>query len=150
MSPDDAARDLYRRVIDGWNAGDAEAMTAPMAADALMIGFDGSQVIGRDQIAAELGGIFADHETANYVTKVRRVWELGEDTALLWAVAGMPSPETSEIMPDRNAVQTLVAARGPGAWSVALFQTTPAQLHGREELSGALTQELSEALAGQD
>ena len=57
--------------------------------------------------------------------------ELSEDTALLWAVAGMPSPETSEIMPDRNAVQTpspetseimpdrnavqtLVAARGPG------------------------------------
>jgi hypothetical protein len=39
---------------------------------------------------------------------------LSEDTALLWAVAGMPSPETSEIMPDRNAVQTLVAARGPG------------------------------------
>ena len=35
MSPDDAARDLYRRVIDGWNAGDAETMTAPMAADAL-------------------------------------------------------------------------------------------------------------------
>ena len=26
----------------------------------------------------------------------------------------MPSPETSEIMPDRNAVQTLVAARRPG------------------------------------
>jgi hypothetical protein len=36
--PDAAARDLYRRVIDGRNAGDAEGMTAPTAADALMIG----------------------------------------------------------------------------------------------------------------
>jgi uncharacterized protein (TIGR02246 family) len=121
-----------------------------MAADALMIGFDGSQIVGRDQIAAELGGIFADHKTAKYVTKVPRVWELSEDTALLWAVAGMPSPETSEIMADRNAVQTLVAARGPEGWSAALFQTTPAQLHGREELSEALTHELREELTGQD
>jgi uncharacterized protein (TIGR02246 family) len=67
VSPDDAPRDLYRRVIDGWNAGDAEARTAPMAADALMIGFDGSQVVGRDQIAAELGGIFADGESGRMV-----------------------------------------------------------------------------------
>ena len=70
MSPDDAARDLYRRVIDGWNAGDAEAMTAPMAADALD-------------------------------DRLRRQ-------------AAESSAETSEIMPDRKAVQTLVAARGPG------------------------------------
>jgi hypothetical protein len=30
MSLDEAARDLYRRVIEGWNAGDAEAMAAPI------------------------------------------------------------------------------------------------------------------------
>jgi uncharacterized protein (TIGR02246 family) len=145
MSPEEAARDLYRRVIEGWNAGDAEAMAEPIASDGLMIGFDGSQLVGRDEVAAELGRIFADHETAKYVTKVRRVWELSDDAGLLWAVVGMPSPDTSEIMPDRNAVQTLLATRGPDGWSVALFQTTPAQLHGRDDLSEALTRELSEA-----
>ena len=150
MSPDEAARDLYRRVIEGWNAGDAEAMAAPIAADGLMIGFDGSQLVGRDEIAAELGRIFADHETAKYVTKVRRVWELGADAGLLWALVGMPSPETSEIMPDRNAVQTLLATQGAEGWSVALFQTTPAELHGRDDLSEALTRELGEAQAEQD
>jgi uncharacterized protein (TIGR02246 family) len=144
MNAEEAVSDLYRRVIDGWNAGDAEAMAAPIAADGLMIGFDGSQLVGRDEVAAELGRIFADHETAGYVTKVRRVWELSEDAGLLWAVVGMPSPETAEIMPDRNAVQTLLATRGLEGWSVALFQTTPAQLHGREDLSEALTRELSD------
>jgi uncharacterized protein (TIGR02246 family) len=146
MSPEDEIRDLYRQVIDGWNAGDAAAMAGPMAPDALMIGFDGSQLQGRDEIEAELGRIFADHETASYVTKLRAVTTLGPDAALLWAVAGMPSPGTSEIMPDRNAVQTLVARRDSNGWSVALFQTTPAQLHGRNDLSHALTEELSKEL----
>jgi uncharacterized protein (TIGR02246 family) len=149
MSPEDAVRDLYGQVIDGWNAGDAAAMAAPMAPDALMIGFDGSQLHGRDEVEAELGRIFADHETASYVTKVRAVSKLGGEAALLWAVAGMPSPETSEVMPDRNAVQTLVARRDSNGWSVALFQTTPAQLHGREDVREALTEELSKELAQQ-
>jgi uncharacterized protein (TIGR02246 family) len=147
MSAEEAVRDLYRRVVEGWNAGDAEAMAAPVARDGLMIGFDGSQLVGRDEIASELGRIFADHATADYVTKVRRVWELSDDAALLCAVVGMPSPETGDIIPDRNAVQTLLATRGPEGWSVALFQTTPAQLHGRDDLSEALTKELSEAQA---
>jgi uncharacterized protein (TIGR02246 family) len=149
MSPEDAARDLYGRVIAGWNAGDARAMAAPMAPDGLMIGFDGSQLQGRDEIEAELGRIFGDHQTASYVTKVRAVSTLGGDGAFLWAVAGMPSPETSEIIPDRNAVQTLVARRDSNGWSVALFQTTPAQLHGRDDLRKALTEELSQELTQQ-
>ena len=99
MSPEDAARDLYGRIIAGWNAGDARAMAAPMAPDALMIGFDGSQLQGRDEIEAELGRIFA--------------------------------------RPDSNG------------WFVALFQTTPAQLHGRDDLREALTEELSKELAQQ-
>jgi uncharacterized protein (TIGR02246 family) len=134
-------------VIDGWNAGDADSMAAPLAADGLMIGFDGSQLVGQGEVAAALERIFADHETARYVTKVRRVWELSDNAGLLWAVAGMPSPETAEIMPDRNAVQTLLATRAPKGWSVALFQTTPAQLHGRDDLSEALTAELRDELA---
>jgi hypothetical protein len=35
-----------------------------------------------------------------------------------------------------------------GGWSVALFQTTPAQFHGLPELSEALTAELSALLSG--
>jgi uncharacterized protein (TIGR02246 family) len=135
---------LYRRLIDGWNAGDAEEMAGSLAQDGLVIGFDGSQMLGRDDAAAELRRIFADHETARYVTKVRTVRALGEDAGLLHAVAGMVPPEESEIMPERNAIQTVVARRDHDGWSVALFQTTPARFDGRLELSAALTRELAE------
>ena len=51
-------------------------------------------------------------------------------------------------MPDRNAVQTVVAHRGEDGWSVVLFQTTPAQFHGRPDLAEALTAELAELVPG--
>jgi uncharacterized protein (TIGR02246 family) len=148
VSPEDAVTGLYERLIAGWNDHDAEAMAAAVAADGLVIGFDGSQMLGRDEVAAQLGQIFADHETAAYVTKVRSTTALGPGAAMLHAVAGMVPPGGSEIMPDRNAIQTVVGSERDGDWSVALFQTTPAQFHGRPELTEALTAELSERLRG--
>jgi uncharacterized protein (TIGR02246 family) len=148
MNAEDAVVDLYRRLVDGWNNADAEAMAGALAPDGVVVGFDGSQMLGRDEAARELGGIFADHETATYVVKVRSAKPLGADAALLHAVAGMVPPGGSEIMPDRNVIQTVVAKRDDDGWLVALFQTTPAQFHGRPELSEALTGELSALLSG--
>jgi uncharacterized protein (TIGR02246 family) len=136
--------DLYRRLIDGWNANDAAAMAEPMAPEALVIGFDGSQMVGKNEIESQLAQIFADHRTATYVAKVRSVQMLGVDAALLHAVVGMVPPDGDQIIPERNAVQTVVAAREAGKWRVMLFQTTPAQFHGRPDLSQALTSELAE------
>jgi uncharacterized protein (TIGR02246 family) len=146
MSLEDDVAGLYRRLIAGWNSADADAMAASVASDGLVVGFDGSQMFGRDEVATELGRIFADHETATYVTKIRSVKALGPDGALLHAVAGMVPPGGSEVMPDRNSIQTIVARRGGDGWTVALFQTTPAQFHGRPELTEALTAELNEVL----
>jgi uncharacterized protein (TIGR02246 family) len=142
----DPATALYRRLIDGWNDHDADAMGAALLENSLVIGFDGSQMIGREQVVSELRSVFADHEVARYVTKVRSVTPLGADVVLLHAVAGMVPPGASEIMPERNCIQTVVAHRAAGEWLVALFQTTPAQFHGRPELSEALTAELSQEL----
>jgi len=144
VSIDDDVTGLYQRLIAGWNKSDADAMAATIAPDGLMIGFDGSQMEGREAVASELGRIFADHETATYVTKVRAVKSLSADAAVLHAVAGMVPPGGSEIMPDRNAIQTVVAKRDDDAWSVVLFQNTPARFDGRQELAQALTAELNE------
>ena len=141
-----AATALYRRLIDGWNAHDADAMGAALLADSLVIGFDGSQMLGREEVVTGLSDVFADHEVARYVVKVRSVTPLGTDVVLLHAVAGMVPPGASEIVPERNSIQTVVACRTGGDWSVALFQTTPAQFHGRPELSQALTAELNQEL----
>jgi uncharacterized protein (TIGR02246 family) len=144
-----AATALYHRLINGWNAHDAAAMGAVLGESSLVIGYDGSQMIGRDEMVTELSRVFADHEVARYVTKIRSVTPLGADTLVLHAVAGMVPPGASEIMPERNSVQTVVAHRTGGEWLVALFQTTPAQFHGRPELSEALTEELNHELLAQ-
>ena len=52
---EDEIAELYERLIEGWNANDAAAMAAPLAQDALMIGYDGSQMSGREEVVRELG-----------------------------------------------------------------------------------------------
>ena len=83
MTTHDEVHELYHRLIDGWNASDAGAMAAVIASDGLVIGFDGSQMVGRDEIATRLGQVFSDHQTATYVTKVRATKSLGSSCALL-------------------------------------------------------------------
>jgi uncharacterized protein (TIGR02246 family) len=138
-------RDLYERMMAGWNAGDAAAMTRDFADEGQIIGFDGSEVSGRERIATYLAGIFADHKVASFVTLVREVREIAPDVMLLRAHAGMVPPGKSEINRATNAVQTLVAVRRGDRWQIALFQNTPAAWHGREDDVTALTAELQAA-----
>lgn len=133
---------LYEAVISGWNAHDGEAFAAPFAEDGTVIGFDGSEVDGRDAIAAEMASVFADHETAPYVAKVKSVRVLGSEVALLRAVVGMIPPGQAELEPARNAHQTVIAVRRDGEWGILLLQNTPAQFHGRPDLVERLTEEL--------
>lgn len=143
---DQAVRELYRALLEGWDARDAEAMAAPFAEDGEVVGFDGSRHCGRTGIAAEMAEIFARHHTPSYVAKVRSVRLLGADAAVLQAVAGLVPPGESDLEPKLNARQTVVAARLGGEWRIVLFQNTPAQLHGRPELRQALSEELRELL----
>jgi len=143
---DGAIRSLYAGLIAGWNGGDAGAMTRDFAADATMIGFDGSEIHGRDTARTYLAGIFADHQVASFVTLVREVRELAPGVALLRAEAGMVPPGQSAINPKTNAVQTLVAVERGGHWEVELFQNTPAAWHGREADAERLTAELQAKL----
>lgn len=133
---------LYLRLLDCWNQRTAEGYAELFWEDGNVVGFDGSQMNGRREIAAELGRIFADHETAAYVAKVREVRFLTGEVAVLRAVAGMVPPGQDDINPAVNAVQTLVAVRGDGQWRIAVFQNTPAAYHGRPELAEKLTEEL--------
>jgi uncharacterized protein (TIGR02246 family) len=135
-------RVLYHRLLDCWNAQDAEGFASLFAEDGHTIGFDGSPTNGRSTIARHLAEIFAHHKTARYVGIIREVRRLTDEVELLQAVAGMVPPGASEIQPEVNAVQSLVAVRHDGEWRLTLFQNTPAAFHGRPELVQALTEEL--------
>ena len=118
-------------------------MAALFAHDGHAVGFDGSEMHGPAQIVSSLTEIFASHQTAAYVDIVRGVWPIGRDAAVLVAHVGMVPPGGSQVNPQVNAVQTLVASRDPnGGWKIDLLQNTPAVYHGRPDDAARLTAEL--------
>jgi uncharacterized protein (TIGR02246 family) len=139
---------LYERLIDAWNGRDAAGMAALYAPKGSQVGFDGSIANGPGEIEALLKPIFADHPTARFVTRIRETRAIGPDTAMLRAVAGMIPPGGTDIMPERNAIQTLVASRDDGGdWRIEMFHNTPAAFDGRPEEAEKLSAELRAAMA---
>lgn len=141
-----AIRALYEQTLEGWNSRSGEAFAANFAEDGEAIGFDGSQRRGRAAIASDLQRIFDDHPTASYVRKVRSIRLLTPKAGILQAVVGMVPPGQSDIAPQVNAIQSIVAIKQSGGWRIVLLQTTPAQYHGQPELAQALTEELQQVL----
>ena len=137
---------LYQELLKRWNKRRASEMTDLFTEDGNLVGFDGSQINGRSEARTVLSQIFADHQTAAYLGIVKEVRLLSPDVAILRAVAGMIPPGESDINPEVNAVQTLVAVKQQNNWIIALFQNTPAAFHGRPELSERLTEELRQVL----
>ncbi|GLO68021.1 SgcJ/EcaC family oxidoreductase [Oceanobacillus kimchii] len=135
---------LYQTLIDAWNKRDAEGMASRFAEQGVQIGFDGSKLVGKKEILSHLVPIFENHPIPPFVTKVKNIRILGNDTAILHAIAGMIPSGKKEIDPSVNAHQTLVAVKKDDEWQIELFQNTPAQFHGRPELVVEMTKELME------
>jgi uncharacterized protein (TIGR02246 family) len=134
--------DLYYALLDAWNRHDAARYASLFTDDGYVVGFDGSEMNGRDEIEQTLSTIFADHETGRYVSEVRAERIVSDDVAMLAAVAGLVPAGESDINPELNAIQTLVAKHEDGTWRIVQFQNTPAQFHGRPKDAEALTSKL--------
>src|SRR5882757_8667310 len=119
---DDNVLRIYRNLIEGWNAADARKMTRDFADDAEIIGFDGTEMSGRERIAEYLAGIFANHKVASFVTLYRGMRLIAPGVFILRAEVGMVPPGSAKINPATNAVQTLTAVERDGSWKVELFQ----------------------------
>lgn len=143
-------RGLYETLIDWWNRRSAEDFAACFAEQGSIVGFDGTQVNGASNVVAHLTPIFADHPTPTYVTLVEDVRTVAAGAVILRAVSGLVPPGQEDIVPELNAVQTLVAVARDGVWQAELFQNTPAQFHGRPELADALTSRLRATLRTPD
>lgn len=142
----DEIKSLYQKLIDSWNKRDAEGMAKHFSEQGIQIGFDGSKVIGRNEILSHLKPIFENHPTPPFVTKVKEIRALGTDAAILQAIAGMIPLGKTDIDSTVNAHQTLVAVKKDRSWHVELFQNTPAQFHGSPELVKQMTEELKQVI----
>jgi uncharacterized protein (TIGR02246 family) len=140
--------ELYRAIIDAWNARDAERMSAAFADNGNLIGFDGSMVDTRAAIRDHLQPIFASHPTATYVALEREARVLTPDVAVVRAIAGMIPPGGTDFKPELTTVHTLVATLDratQASWKAAVFQSTPAAWHGRPGDLAAVLEELRAA-----
>lgn len=95
---------LYQQLLDAWNKRDAAAFAMLFAEDGSSIGFDGSQMNGRAEIAEQIGQIFADHQTARYIGIIREVRVIMPEVAILRAVSGMVPPGQTDIKPEVNTI----------------------------------------------
>jgi uncharacterized protein (TIGR02246 family) len=141
-----AIRSLYRALINSWNNMDANGYASLFTDDANLIGFDGSQANGKKSIQQHLTDVFAQHKVATYVIIIREIRFLTPDVVVLRSMAGMIPPGKTDINPDTNAIQTLIAQKENDVFKIALFQNTPAAWHWHPEQKEALTKELTAAI----
>ena len=143
-----AIRALYQQAMDGWNKGSGEAFAAPFAEDGDLVGFDGTHLKGRQEITSFHQQLFDTYvKGTRLVGKIRSVRFLTSDVALMHVVGGTIMAGQTDIEPERNSVQTLVATKdNKGEWSLAAFQNTRAQYLGRPEQAQSLTEELRRLL----
>jgi uncharacterized protein (TIGR02246 family) len=139
----------YQALLSAWNRRRADVFAALFTEDGVAVGFDGSQMNGRTDIATTLDAIFQSQPTGTYVSQVREVKEIARGVSLLRAVVGMVPPDDFEINPGVNAVQSVVFVRQGDEVKIALLHNTPAAFHGRRELADALTRELEEIARSQ-
>jgi uncharacterized protein (TIGR02246 family) len=141
-------RSLYQKLLASWNNNMSNDFAGLFLENGSTIGFDGSQMNGKQQIDNELNQIFSNHRVASYVGIIREIRSLAADIFIIRSVAGMVPTGKTEIMPERNAVQSLVVKKEQDKFWIALYQNTPASFDGRPELSKKLTKELQSVFNG--
>ncbi|MGH2617063.1 MAG: SgcJ/EcaC family oxidoreductase [Thermomicrobiales bacterium] len=144
---EEALRGLLRQLIDGWNQGSGEGFAAPFAEDGDQVAFDGTNFRGRQEIAAAHQQLFDRFlRGTRLVGKVTDIRMPTPDVAIMHAIGGTIMQGQTDLAPDRNSVQTLVAVKRDGRWQLAAFQNSRAEFMGRPEAAQALTAELRQLL----
>jgi uncharacterized protein (TIGR02246 family) len=128
----DAVRALYRQLMDGWNSSSGDAFAAPFADQCEFIAFDGSRFHEREALARFHEPLFKTHlKGTRLVGEVADVRWLSPDVALMHATGGTIPRGRMRPAPERDSIQTLVAARLDGTWRLVAFQNTRVRPIGR-------------------
>jgi uncharacterized protein (TIGR02246 family) len=80
-------RSLYEQMIDGWNKGSGQVFAAPYNDDSDFIGFDGTHMKGRQEIASFHQMLFDKFlKGSRLIGKIRSIRFLTPDVAIMIAV----------------------------------------------------------------
>jgi uncharacterized protein (TIGR02246 family) len=118
-------RALHQRMLDAWQHGHGERFAAPFSDDAVFIGFDGSVMRGRRQIANVHQELFDRWLKGSRLLEERtEVRFVAPDVAIVHTVGGTVMRGKAKPAPERDSIQTLIAVRSAGAWCFVTFQNT--------------------------
>jgi uncharacterized protein (TIGR02246 family) len=125
-----AVGDLYRQLMEAWNRGSGAGFAAVFTPDGDLVGFDGTHLQGRQQIASFQQQLFDKWlKGSRLVGRVTDVRFLGPDVAVLHALGG--TVLRGKQAPERESIMTLVATRDrEGDWRLAAFQNTRLRVMG--------------------
>lgn len=145
MNEELKVRKLYEQLIAFWNMRSGDKMSSLFTDDGSIVGFDGTQENGKENINVSLNEIFKNYKSNPFIYLIREIRFLSDTAALVRAVAGMMPEYGAEMNSDLNLIQSVVAVRKGEEWKIALLQNTPASWLGRPEDVKALTKELEDA-----
>lgn len=132
QADEEAVRDLFRRLLDAWGAGDGHAYGALFTADADYVAFDGTHTKGRREIAVSHQRLFDRWlKGTRLVGEVEGVRFLGPGVALVHASGGTVMRGNTGPSPERASIQTLVAVRRGERWHFAAFHNSRVRPIGR-------------------
>lgn len=141
---------VYQKLMQAWNGRDAEKFASCFANEGHAIGFDGSTMNGRAEIASTLAAVFQNERTGVYLSRVVDTRELAPGTMLLRSIVGMIPPTLIDLNLDLDltvtAVQSVVFVQQGDDIKIVLLQSTPASFRGRSEVAEALMEELEKML----
>jgi uncharacterized protein (TIGR02246 family) len=137
---------LYQKKIEGWNNGDGEKFAEPYTEDADYIGFDGTYLKGRQEIASFHQMLFDKFLSGSrLIGKIKSIRFLTSDVAVVVAIGGTIEAGQSNINPERNSIHTIIAIKHVNSkWFFTAFQNTRAQYLGRPDKVEELTRELEQ------
>ncbi|GKS61119.1 hypothetical protein YTPLAS21_05770 [Candidatus Nitrosocosmicus sp.] len=149
MSNEDmiALQALYRKKIEGWNEADGQKFAEPYSEDADFIGFDGTHLSGRCEIAEFHQMLFDKFLKGSLlIGKIKSIKFPIPNVAIIVAISGTIEANQTGINPERNSIHTIVAINHKDSkqWYFTAFQNTRATYMGRPEKTAQLTQEIEQ------
>ncbi|MGC5172032.1 SgcJ/EcaC family oxidoreductase [Microbacterium sp. DT81.1] len=140
-----AVRELFRRLLEAWAAGDAERYGALFTEDADYVAFDGVNQKGRAAIVGGHRPLFEKWLKGSALTgEVTGVRFLAPDVALVHASGGTLLKGKKKPDATRRSIQSLVAVNGEDGWRFTSFHNT--RVRGIGSFQGVLLWKMTDTL----
>jgi len=114
---EEAVRTIHQRMIDAWNAGDADAFAAPFTDEADFVAFEGTHLKGRREIAAFHRQAFDTVVKGTRLEgEVKFVRFLSAAVAVMHSAVRVTLQGQTAASPSRDSMQLTVVVKRDGEW----------------------------------